>query len=163
MTRGSTSADFRSPESPLSLVEDNSDQSSHVLKLVLQLRDSLTRLECIAKPWTLEPLAGRSWFELLTRKLIPQLEDNPYLIVAVMGGTNIGKSVLFNHIAGFRASASSPLASGTKHPVCLIPSHFDEQHDLKKCFPDLNCDPGNAITDSYCVRCHRCGGNNRWR
>jgi hypothetical protein len=67
--------------------------------------------------------------------LLPQLTDDAYLIVAVVGGTNIGKSVVFNHIAGFRASSSSPLASGTKHPVCLIPTGFEALHDLEALFP----------------------------
>ena len=103
--------------------------------VVCRLNESLARLELAAKPLRLEPLAGRDWFDLLTRKLLPQLADGAYLIVAVVGGTNIGKSVVFNHIAGFRASASSPLASGTKHPVCLVPTGFAEQHDLRTMFP----------------------------
>ena len=64
---------------------------------------------------------GREWFDLLQRKLLPQLEGPPLLIVAIVGGTNIGKSVVFNHLAGETASAATPLAAGTKHPVCLVP------------------------------------------
>ncbi len=105
--------------------------AEHVCKLARSLRD----LEHAATPLRLEPLAGRDWFDLLTRKLLPQLADGAYLVVAVVGGTNIGKSVVFNHIAGFRASASSPLASGTKHPVCLVPTGFSGQHDLRAMFP----------------------------
>ncbi|MBC8114408.1 MAG: 50S ribosome-binding GTPase [Candidatus Saccharimonas sp.] len=108
---------------------------SEFATLVMLLGDKLAELELAAKPLRLEPLAGRDWFDLLTRKLLPQLADGAYLIVAVVGGTNIGKSVVFNHIAGFRASASSPLASGTKHPVCLVPMGFAEQHDLRAMFP----------------------------
>ncbi len=62
------------------------------------------------------PLAGREWFELLRCKLLPQVEGPPLLIVAIVGGTNIGKSVVFNHLAGETASAATPLAAGTKHP-----------------------------------------------
>lgn len=80
------------------------------------------------------PLAGREWFELLRQKLIPQLTDDSFLVAAVVGGTNIGKSVVFNHLAGCRASATSPLASGTKHPVCLVPKGFAETHDLATIF-----------------------------
>jgi hypothetical protein len=105
--------------------------------LVHRLAASLARLEIAARPLQLPPLAGREWFDLLQRKLLPQLTDGAYLIVAVVGGTNIGKSVVFNHIAGFRASASSPLASGTKHPVCLIPEGFAESHDLGAIFPSF--------------------------
>ncbi|AMV19500.1 GTPase [Planctomyces sp. SH-PL14] len=87
------------------------------------------------------PLPGREWFELLERKLLPQLTDDSYLVVAVVGGTNIGKSCVFNHVAGFRASAVSPLASGTKHPTCLVPAGFLQRHDLSKVFPGFTLKP----------------------
>ena len=64
---------------------------------------------------------GQEWFDLLANKLLPQLDAPPLLVVAVVGGTNIGKSVVFNHLAGEVASAVSPLAAGTRHPVCLVP------------------------------------------
>ena len=106
-----------------------------------RLSSALTRLEQESLPLQLQTLEGREWFDLLVRKLLPQLDDSSYLIVAVVGGTNIGKSVIFNHIAGFRASASSPLASGTKHPVCLIPLGFEEKHDLNRLFPAFELHP----------------------
>ena len=55
----------------------------------------------------LPPLAGREWYDLLRQKLLPQLRDDAFLVVAVVGGTNIGKSVIFNHLAGCKASATS--------------------------------------------------------
>lgn len=103
--------------------------------LARRLNTTLSELEQQTKALKLDPLSGRDWYDLLIRKLLPQLVDDAYLVVAVVGGTNIGKSVVFNHIAGFRASSSSPLASGTKHPVCLIPSGFEQQHDLSALFP----------------------------
>ncbi len=42
--------------------------------------------------------------------------------------------VIFNHLAGGRVSATSPLASGTRHPVCLVPEGFERQHDLAAIF-----------------------------
>lgn len=80
-------------------------------------------------------LEGREWYELLRRKLVPQLRDGSYLVAAVVGGTNIGKSVVFNHLAGTQASSSSPLASGTKHPVCLVPESFQQRRALADVFP----------------------------
>ncbi len=68
---------------------------------------------------------GEPWHELLVRKLLPQLDPDTPLIAAVVGGTNTGKSVVFNHIAGDTVSATSPLASGTRHPLCLAPESFD--------------------------------------
>lgn len=105
------------------------------------LRAALLRVEVESRGAGVRPLAGREWFELLERKLIPQLTDDAYLVVAVVGGTNIGKSVVFNHIAGEKASASSPLASGTKHPVCIVPRGFAERHDLAAVFPGFELIP----------------------
>jgi len=109
--------------------------------LARQLNGALRRLENESKPLKIAPLPGRDWFDILVRKLLPQLVDDAYLIVAVVGGTNIGKSVVFNHIAGFRASSSSPLASGTKHPVCLVPTGFVTTHDLQALFPAFELRP----------------------
>jgi hypothetical protein len=85
------------------------------------------------KPLTAEvgvPAAdSREWYELLHRKLLPQLDIRPLLIVAVVGGTNIGKSVIFNHLAGETASAATPLAAGTRHPVCLVPPEASKDSD----------------------------------
>ena len=100
-----------------------------------ELNERLQELESRVSLLEIPPLAGREWYELLRHKLLPQLGDDTYLVVAVVGGTNIGKSVVFNHLAGSRASATSPLASGTKHPVCLVPSGFSERHDLETVFP----------------------------
>lgn len=102
---------------------------------------ALHQLEQLSSGLQIPTLAGREWFELLERKLLPQLTDGLYLVVAVVGGTNIGKSVIFNHIAGFRASSSSPLASGTKHPVCLVPAGFETDHDLSSLFPAFQLHP----------------------
>ena len=97
-------------------------------------------------------MEGREWYELLTGKLIPQLTDDAFLIVAVVGGTNIGKTVVFNHIAGSRASSTSPLASGTKHPTCLVPEGFAESHELSELFPGFELrpsdDPEQALEES---------------
>ena len=103
-------------------------------ELVRRLSTAIRQLETQAQSLQLPPLARREWFELLDRKLLPQLTDDAFLVVAVVGGTNIGKSVIFNHLAGCRASATSPFASGTKHPVCLVPPGFERQHDLKSIF-----------------------------
>ncbi len=61
------------------------------------------------------------WYGLLWKKLLPQLTTDLRLVVAIIGGTNIGKSVIFNQLAGEKASAVSPYAARTKHPVCLVP------------------------------------------
>lgn len=120
--------------------------------LVRQLFEQLTQLEHHAGLLQRLPLAGREWHDLLRQKLLPQLGEDAWLVVAVVGGTNIGKSVVFNHLAGYRASASSPLASGTKHPVCLVPDGFQNSHFLASVFPDFELqewsDASQALSDS---------------
>ncbi|MGA2062181.1 MAG: GTPase [Thermoguttaceae bacterium] len=92
-----------------------------------RLDRALSALEPAAASIGLSAPRQDEWFQLLANKLLPQLDLPPLLVVAIIGGTNIGKSVIFNHLAGENASAATPLAAGTKHPVCLVP-------------PDL-CDP----------------------
>ncbi|MFN0050698.1 MAG: GTPase [Planctomycetales bacterium] len=106
-----------------------------------RLYEALRALEQSTAALRLAPLAGREWFELLQRKLLPQLGGEPFIVAAVVGGTNIGKSVIFNHLAGCRASAVSPLASGTKHPVCLVPRGFETRHDLSAIFTGFELVP----------------------
>lgn len=104
---------------------------------VQQMYDGVRALQEKAAFLQPDELDGQEWYELLRQKLIPQLGNDPWMVAAVVGGTNIGKSVTFNHLARSRASATSPLASGTKHPVCLVPAGFSERHDLQAVFPDF--------------------------
>lgn len=110
-----------------------------------ELAPALERLE-------LAPLEARDWFRSLHEKLVPQLGEETYLVVAVVGGTNIGKSVIFNHIADARLSATSPLASGTRHPVCVVPENFASGHDLAAIFPGFELCPWTTADDSLVDR-----------
>lgn len=101
---------------------------------VRQLNAALAALEPVAAAVGVQPPARQGWFELLRYKLLPQLEAEPLLVVGIVGGTNIGKSVLFNHLAGQVASAVSPLAAGTKHPVCLVPPGMEDPAELAPLF-----------------------------
>ncbi|MFI4849648.1 MAG: GTPase domain-containing protein [Gimesia chilikensis] len=112
-----------------------------------ELRDSLRTLEQQSAQLELPGLEGREWFEILERKLIPQLSDQIYLVAAVVGGTNIGKSVIFNHLVNQQSSAISPLASQTKHPVCLVPTGFEDRHNLSKVFQGFELIPWSSAED----------------
>ena len=90
---------------------------------------------------------GLEWYEHLEQKLLPQVTRQPFLVVGVVGGTNIGKSVVFNHLAGEMASGISPLAAGTKHPVCLVPPGFTDEATLRALFPAFTLKPWKASTD----------------
>ncbi len=96
----------------------------------------------------LPSLEEREWYRLLREKLVPQLGADAYLIVAVVGGTNIGKSVIFNHIAASPLSASSPLASGTRNPVCVVPVCFEKSHELSAIFPEFDLRPWTSANDA---------------
>ncbi len=101
---------------------------------VCHLRRALEALRPLAREVGVAPAQGREWHDLLEHKLAPQLRDDAWLVVAVVGGTNIGKSVVFNHLAGETASGVSPLAAGTKHPVCLTPEKFADEARLRSLF-----------------------------
>ena len=105
------------------------------------LADATDRLDSAARPLGLAPASSRPWHEVLHGKLVPQSGGGAHLVCAVVGGTNIGKSVVFNHLVGERASASSPTASGTKHPTCLAPRGFAQRHDLSETFPGFDLVP----------------------
>jgi hypothetical protein len=79
------------------------------------------------------------WYELLSRKLLPQIGNRAYLIVSVMGGTNTGKSMIFNHIVGDYCSGVDYRASQTKHPVCVVSGTVSEPLDiLRRNFGNFN-------------------------
>ena len=78
---------------------------------------------------------------------VGQLDAPPLLVVAIVGGTNIGKSVLFNHLAGEVASAATPLAAGTKHPVALVPPEWDDAAALARLFESFALHPWHSAEE----------------
>jgi 50S ribosome-binding GTPase len=115
---------------------------------IRQFENALTDLERAANSVGVEPADGQGWCDLLRVKLLPQLDSPPLLIVGVVGGTNIGKSVVFNHLAGEVASAVSPLAAGTKHPVCLTPPEMDDADTLAKLFESFQLKAWQSAEDA---------------
>ena len=109
------------------------------------LHRALSALEAAAA--SIGPPEQEEWRQLLTGKLLPQLDLPPLLIVAIIGGTNIGKSVIFNHLAGENASAATPLAAGTKHPVCLVPPDLCDQALLQRLFQPFQLQPWHSPDD----------------
>ncbi len=101
---------------------------------IRRLHRALVALEPGAASVGVQPPVGQQWFVLLEKKLLAQLDAPATLVVGVVGGTNIGKSVLFNHLAGQVTSGVSPLAAGTKHPVCLVPPELADRELLGRLF-----------------------------
>lgn len=108
---------------------------------------ALKELDPLARRMGLRPLAEWPFFKLLRDKLLPQLAGEPYVVAAVVGGTNVGKSSVFNALAGARVSGVSPLAAKTRHPVALVPPEFAARHDLGRVFPSFQVRPWTAATD----------------
>lgn len=115
---------------------------------VERLDRALARLEPLAVSVGIAPPTGQEWYELLRHKLVPQVAARPLLVTAVVGGTNIGKSCVFNHLVGENASAVSPLAAGTKHPVCLVPAGADDPELLAQLFEGFELLPWHDATDA---------------
>ncbi|MGL4595633.1 MAG: GTPase [Thermoguttaceae bacterium] len=128
----------------------NFQQLSHI---ILELVDSLDALKERAEFCGVPSPEHQEWYSLLKHKLLPQVTDQSFLIVAIMGGTNTGKSLVFNHLAGEPVSAVDFRASGTKHPVCLVPKKTKDsaentskdsanhlatsEQQLNRCFADF--------------------------
>ncbi len=115
---------------------------------IKSLHDSLGRLLPLAESLGVASPRGEEWFALLEQKLLPQVRGEPWLVAAIVGGTNIGKSLIFNQLAGEEASAVSPLAAGTRHPVCLVPEGFADEATLARLFPGFELRPWRAADDA---------------
>ena len=59
----------------------------------------------------------REWRKLLTFKLLPQLAGKDVLVAAVAGGTNTGKSTIFNLLVGSVMSPVRATAAATCRPL----------------------------------------------
>ncbi|HVA48884.1 MAG TPA: GTPase [Pirellulales bacterium] len=115
---------------------------------IQRLHCALDELAAAAATLGMPTPENQEWSELLKHKLLPQLGIKPALVVAVVGGTNIGKSVIFNHLAGQNASAVSPLAAGTRHPICLVPPGFDDARLLARLFEGFELREWQSAADS---------------
>ena len=79
--------------------------------------------------------AADGWHGQLFGKLVPQLTRPPVLVVAVCGGTNTGKSLVVNSIAGAAVSRSTPEAARTRHPLASLPVGMAARDDIAGLFP----------------------------
>src|SRR5262245_46754254 len=67
---------------------------------IVELAAAARKLQPVATELGLKPVAQTQWHGALFQMLLPQAGQEPFLITAVTGGTNTGKSVVFNHLAG---------------------------------------------------------------
>jgi GTPase SAR1 family protein len=113
-----------------------------------QLATAVQQLDPLAEAMGLEPAHGQFWHGELVHKLLPQIAGEPILIVAVVGGTNTGKSTLFNYLAGAEISRTSAYATCTRHPVCLVPAHAAQTLHLSELFAGFTLVPWHSADDA---------------
>jgi methylmalonyl-CoA mutase cobalamin-binding subunit len=118
---------------------------------IRRLADDVRGLESIAERMGLPPASKQPWHGALFDYLLPRIEERPpMLVVAVTGGTNTGKSTIFNHLVGQSLSRALPLATGTKHPVCVVPSgsEYAKPDSLRQLFPGFTILAWNSDEDA---------------
>lgn len=87
------------------------------------------------------PAETAEWHRQLSTKLLPQLRLPQCLVAAIAGGTNTGKSLIFNHLAQERASEVTAQAAGTRHPVALVSPELADNELLSKLLPGFVVQP----------------------
>ncbi len=81
------------------------------------------------------------WRKLLRYKLLPHLEGEGCLIVAVAGGTNTGKSTAFNLLLEEDVSPMRTTAAATCRPLLAANSYRTEQCLAGKLMPEFSPTP----------------------
>ena len=77
----------------------------------------------------------------LNTKVIPELKTsgNLPIFVGVQGGANVGKSTVFNALAGKILSPSILLASATKHPLVFVHEKWRDSFFPESPFTSMEC------------------------
>jgi 50S ribosome-binding GTPase len=91
------------------------------------------------------------WTSLLTYKLAPHLAGEGCLIIAVAGGTNTGKSTVFNLLLGAQVSPVVSTAAATRHPLLAANASRTAQCLDKKLVPEFVPKPFNEASDVLAV------------
>lgn len=81
------------------------------------------------------------WRDLLTYKLVPHMAGEGCLVAAVTGGTNTGKSTVFNLLIGRPASPIVSTAAATCHPVLAANARRRAQCLESKLVPEFKPQP----------------------
>lgn len=104
-------------------------------RAVKQLRRHLS-----AVPGLVETVFSGSdeWLDLLMHKLVPHLAGEGCLVVVVAGGTNTGKSTVFNLLNGQNLSPIVNTAAATCHPVLAASAARAAQIMEGKLFPEFS-------------------------
>jgi hypothetical protein len=122
-----------------------------VLEKARDLLEATEALHGLAAPEGRDPRDGV--LLLLRSKVIPELEAGLALpvFVGIQGGTNTGKSTVFNALAGKILSPALAVASATKHPLLFAHERWRPRFLSGEVFPGIECrelgDPKDLISE----------------
>ena len=110
-----------------------------LLALVRDLRSAVSALHPLSGDTGKDSRAGV--LLLLDAKALPELEAGLEFPVfaAVLGGTNVGKSTVFNALAGKILSPAIVTASATKHPVFFAHEKWRDRFLRDQPYPGVAC------------------------
>ena len=92
--------------------------------------------------------AATDWHGALFGKLRGEVARGPFVVAAVCGGTNTGKSLITNTLVGAEISRSVPEAARTRHPVASLPRGSVGDIDLAAVFPGFDPRPWTGDDDA---------------
>lgn len=95
-----------------------------------------------------EEPSDAGWRGQLFEKLRPQVAGEPVMVTAVCGGTNTGKSLIANALAGAPLSRSVLEAARTRHPVASVSAELVSRDDVARLFPGFQVRPWTSDDDA---------------
>ncbi len=137
------------------MFEFGNENSSHIEDGIAGFNEVLNALDAVLEDYPRLRDAVfegcEEWRRLLQHKLVPQLAGDGCLVVAVTGGTNTGKSTVFNMLLNDRKSAACSTAAATCCPV-LATSKSRFEHALSgRILPEFTASALNVPEDA--TRC----------
>jgi hypothetical protein len=122
---------------------------THWVKNIACLAEAVRSLEPLSEGLHVPQPRQAEWYGALFQHLLPQVSRaEPIIVVAVAGGTNTGKSTIFNQLAGAHVSRTERFATKTKHPVCVLPGGTFDLQETQRLFPDFQARPWESEEDA---------------
>lgn len=115
---------------------------------VAALATAVESLEAAASGLGADLPVDEAWRGQLFEKLRPQVTGEPVIVAAVCGGTNTGKSLITNALAGVPLSRSILEAARTRHPVASVPQSLASPAELARLFPGFSVRPWTSDDDA---------------
>ena len=107
-------------------------------KQVTQLEQRLSANSAIQKTLFQN---SQEWRRLLSQKILPEFSEDSCLVVTLAGGTNTGKSTLFNLLSGGIKSMVRSTAAATSSPVLVTGTKRYEEGNTGNTLPGFEAHP----------------------